>query len=34
MVDNEEVSLEFLQFNLKENSIIINKDFNTLQLME
>jgi len=33
MVDNEEVSLEFLQFNLEENSIIINKDFNALQLM-
>jgi len=33
MVDNEEVSLEFLQFNLTENSIIINKNFNSLQLM-
>jgi alpha-glucosidase len=33
MVDNEEVSPESLQFNLKENSLIIQKDFNSLQLM-
>ena len=33
MVDNEEVNLEFLQFSSEENSIIINKDFNNVQLM-